>query len=423
MSAQKVQQKVQRAPCGPFLLLATAWLPTLLFFTILVLSGCKAESVAQARAAAAKPAEAVHAPTALALAVRHSGKRTASKTPPPGPGDTVLIYNARKGTWEDGLLRDVPAQGEFIHADRLMRLRGSGGVIQWVNDIDVSRLGDADAAYDPEAEHQFPEGQDVVYITGEDGYHALLAQVPPGRKLVFQGRIYETKAGAKDDSLQIRFTGITVNRVTNTFKRRTDTLVDLSIRYTENGNEDTISGTPEHPFFVPTIGSYVAMGKLETGTVLRTTDGSEATVVASTTRHGDFEVFNLEVEHAHNYFVSAPGSCGTGVLVHNTCWQPGPNDLDWRGAGKTWRSGVDEAFSRTGVSRDQFTITKWGRDANGKSFPVEWRAKNGAEVNIDIGHTTNGPEVPHIGFQTPGKRGGGGGIRGHILLDDVPVNR
>jgi toxin YxiD len=48
-------------------------------------------------------------------------------------------------------------------------------------------------------------------------------------------------------------------------------------------------------------------------------------------------------------------------------------------------------------------VTKWGRDANGKSFSVEWRAKNGAEVNIDIGHTKNGPDVPRIGYQTGGK--------------------
>lgn len=67
----------------------------------------------------------------------------------------------------------------------------------------------------------------------------------------------------------------------------------------------------------------------------------------------------------------------------------------------------------------QFGVTKWGKDANGKSFPVEWTAKGGAEVNIDVGHTTYGPAVPHVGYQTPGK----GGTNGHILLDEVPVNR
>ncbi|GCD83038.1 hypothetical protein PTHTG4_21010 [Parageobacillus thermoglucosidasius] len=65
-------------------------------------------------------------------------------------------------------------------------------------------------------------------------------------------------------------------------------------------------------------------------------------------------------------------------------------DLDFRGTGKTYRDALNEAFIRTGVPRTEFTVTKWGRDANGKSFPVEWRAKNG-------------PDVPHIGYQTGGK--------------------
>ncbi|GAE91031.1 hypothetical protein JCM21531_4704 [Acetivibrio straminisolvens JCM 21531] len=84
---------------------------------------------------------------------------------------------------------------------------------------------------------------------------------------------------------------------------------------------------------------------------------------------------------------------------------------------------MEEAFKRTGVPKEKFEVTEWAKDVNGKSFPVEWRAKNGAEVNIDIGHTTHGPDVPHIGYQTGGKRNSGGAIRGHILVDDVPINR
>lgn len=34
-----------------------------------------------------------------------------------------------------------------------------------------------------------------------------------------------------------------------------------------------------------------------------------------------------------------------------------------------------------------------------------------------------GPDVPHVGWQTPGKRNSGGGERGHILLDEVPTGR
>lgn len=101
-------------------------------------------------------------------------------------------------------------------------------------------------------------------------------------------------------------------------------------------------------------------------------------------------------------------------------WKPKPErDLDWRGTGKTQKEAIEEAFDRTGVPKDQFKPTKWAKDAHGKSFPVEWRAKGGAEVSIDLGHAKNGPGVSHVGYQTPGK----GGKVGHILLDDVSVNR
>jgi hypothetical protein len=120
----------------------------------------------------------------------------------------------------------------------------------------------------------------------------------------------------------------------------------------------------------------------------------------------------------------AGGSGGNGERrTGGTGWEPGPNDLDWRGTGKALFDALDEAFTRTGVPREEFAVTKWGKDRFGKSAPVEWRAPNGAEVNIDLGHKKKGPSVPHVGFQTPGKRGSGGAARGHILLDDVPYNR
>ena len=84
----------------------------------------------------------------------------------------------------------------------------------------------------------------------------------------------------------------------------------------------------------------------------------------------------------------------------------------------------DIAFSKTGVPKEQFTVTKWGVDKYGKSFPTEYRVlegKNrGAEVNIDIGHTSKGtPAAPHVGWQTPGKNN----TVGHIFINSVDVNR
>lgn len=99
-------------------------------------------------------------------------------------------------------------------------------------------------------------------------------------------------------------------------------------------------------------------------------------------------------------------------------------DIDLRNTGKTQKDALDLAFQKTGVSRSEFSVTKWAKDKNGKSFPVEYRVlsgKNrGAEVNIDIGHTKQGtPGSPHIGWQTPGKNN----IGGHIFVDKVDVHR
>ena len=89
-----------------------------------------------------------------------------------------------------------------------------------------------------------------------------------------------------------------------------------------------------------------------------------------------------------------------------------------------YRSALEEAFKKTGVPKSDFHVTKWGIDKNGKSFPVEYRSKSGAEVNIDIGHSkgTPAPAAAHVGWQSPGKKSEGA-IRGHIFVPDVPVNR
>ena len=46
-------------------------------------------------------------------------------------------------------------------------------------------------------------------------------------------------------------------------------------------------------------------------------------------------------------------------------------------------------------------------------------------MNIDLGHSPFGdaPTIPHIGWQTAGKRGNGGGMREHFFVDDEPYNR
>ena len=144
-------------------------------------------------------------------------------------------------------------------------------------------------------------------------------------------------------------------------------------------------------------------------------------------------VYNFEVADFHTYFVS-----DYDVLVHNKCTvdtDPAKNkklgsitgykakkgiDLDYRNTGKDYRDALNTAFEKTGVDRSDFKPTKWGKNKYGKSFPAEWRSSNGACVNIDYGHKTNGPDVPHIGYKY-GKKAHK--VVGHIFVDSVPYNR
>ncbi len=97
------------------------------------------------------------------------------------------------------------------------------------------------------------------------------------------------------------------------------------------------------------------------------------------------------------------------------------SDLDLRDSGKTFAEALEEAFKRTKVPKEQFIANKWAKDIEGKSGVVEWRAPGGAEVSIDAPHTTFGPDVFHIGFQTSGKDKDQ--VSGHIFVDCVPYFR
>ncbi|WP_373886324.1 polymorphic toxin type 47 domain-containing protein [Acinetobacter sp. YH12126] len=102
-------------------------------------------------------------------------------------------------------------------------------------------------------------------------------------------------------------------------------------------------------------------------------------------------------------------------------------DIDLRGKQVYTKDAVQLAFEKTGVPKDQFIVTKWGYDKNGKTIPVEYKTLpgskyKGAEVSVDVAHDGKGTlGVPHVGWQTPGK--GKNSVVGHILLDDVSANR
>jgi hypothetical protein len=111
---------------------------------------------------------------------------------------------------------------------------------------------------------------------------------------------------------------VVVAEVTAAFDRKADTLVDLTVRSVAGGDEQVITATPDHPFYVPALAGYVPLGQLQTDAVLLTLDGVAARVVSARARSGEFVVFNFTVEGKHNYFVGALAA-QHGILVHNAC--------------------------------------------------------------------------------------------------------
>ena len=76
--------------------------------------------------------------------------------------------------------------------------------------------------------------------------------------------------------------------------------------------------TDEHPFFVPGHG-WTKARDLTSGDPLLSLAAQPSTVTANTGEHHPqgLTVYNLEVEHAHTYFVRAEASDAQPVWVHN----------------------------------------------------------------------------------------------------------
>lgn len=109
-------------------------------------------------------------------------------------------------------------------------------------------------------------------------------------------------------------------KVVTDYYNASDTIVDL-VLLQDDGTTSTLHATPEHPFFVPAIGDYVAVSQLTDGIILLTSDDRSVIVQSLSVRQGEFDIYNFQVEGAHNYFVAA-STGDSAVLVHNQSWAP-----------------------------------------------------------------------------------------------------
>jgi hypothetical protein len=95
--------------------------------------------------------------------------------------------------------------------------------------------------------------------------------------------------------------------VVRRFHRQVLSVTDIYI------GDEIISCTPEHPFWVPGKG-WLTARNLAVGMQLLTKDGETIQIQDIQQREGEFDVYNIEVESLHTYFVSR-----LNILVHNEC--------------------------------------------------------------------------------------------------------
>jgi len=236
---------------------------------------------------------------------------------PPAADESVKVFDVRTAQWFDGVGADLNVGDTFIDSGRILRLTGDGLEVR--GSATTDDLADADASWLADSVRRLPSVDDWVLVLGssEDAGHTRLYDVNEGSRFAFQARVFNTVDADGDGDLEIHWAGDALGRVYETHVRDADEVIDLVVS-APNGPE-TITGTPEHPFWVESVGDYVPLGDLEVGTLLRTVGDGEARVMSVNRRMGALDVFNFEVEDVHNYFVRAPLSQGQGVLVHNGC--------------------------------------------------------------------------------------------------------
>lgn len=101
------------------------------------------------------------------------------------------------------------------------------------------------------------------------------------------------------------------------FTTHPDELFHLSFDVDGDGTSDeTLTGTGEHPFWLPEEGVFVELREIEAGDVLYLANGASATVRENKRERAppgeSFTTYNFEVEDFHTYFVGE-----AGVWVHN----------------------------------------------------------------------------------------------------------
>jgi len=153
-------------------------------------------------------------------------------------------------------------------------------------------------------------------------------------------------------------------------------VVSVALNDAKTGASETLTCTPEHPFFVPGQG-WVEAGSLGIGTSIVTRAGPQMAVasvtwqknkaeeLASTSGLGGYTVYNLTVDGDHTFFV---GTTGGGTWVHNIrCFRGVPRDNPHYPdvlAGNQFPRGGPATAEEHSMGDTNSPFTSWNTDPN-----------------------------------------------------------
>jgi hypothetical protein len=171
--------------------------------------------------------------------------------------------------------------------------------------------------------------------------------------------------------------------VVRTFDHRADALIRLTIG--DNGDEETVEVTPEHRVFVDGRGWAEAQTLTPGGDRLVDADGA-AIAVQSAESEAGAEVFNLEVDDFHTYFVGRHHA-----LAHNSCSTfNGPN-------------GQTVTVTTTPRPNDPNDVTLTVVSSNGNTVDVHYTIDPGPPAVLTIGTIASNPPGGGLGRFTMGQ--------------------
>jgi hypothetical protein len=163
-----------------------------------------------------------------------------------------------------------------------------------------------------EVSYILPAGR--LYQLGS-GLEIVNDELKPGMQIVLQDGAVATVLDVKllyepPDAPVRRSDGLYASRVVGTIRH----VGPLTVEVTWPGF--TATSSPNHPYYSVTRQGYVPADELQVGEFLLNDENQVVPVQAvGKTKLEMTDLYNVEVEHFHNYYVGKPG--GGAVLVHN----------------------------------------------------------------------------------------------------------